>query len=519
MDYFQTVDQTNLWRRHVVWAKPNGKQLRDITTQRFSTISVFLSLLLTAQLGVLFNSSKITTTMRASMMEQAYFDIHYWMGAILAASSCLSVIGLVATFTAWGMIHVISDGNTHCLLRSSMGLYVTSLPPRFAVSALYLFLLFLLLFIATVFKGPFGMVVLIGMIVLFFKVVVALSAFGRLIIHTGAMGRRKVLHDEFERQLVPSGLHVALLIRAMQGYQRSTSLVPHYDKGKKKSRFRASDDGQRRRADEGVAGTSFATTSSGQTAQSDRQNALKSPSSGHQGITVPEEEPPLARPPLTRLSTTSSIDSVDAVFSEIKFPRPSVLNKTSTRDATDLVEQTLQLSSPLAEASQQERNDSLRYSDATTVASHHEEDIDETRTPRVIRGDRFWQESVVLNKHGANRNWQRMLNDWQMLEDIRLLYEDDTAVHERPSISRRLSELTQEERVPAASSNLFGSLRTQGSIDPLLRTVREEPKEAQDNTAADRSEQGADDGDVEHALSGERRPLLPPEPPDTYGIE
>lgn len=69
---------------------------------------------------------------------------------------------------------------------------------------------------------------------MFFHVIIPLSAFGRLIIHTGAMGRRPVLDVELEKELLPSGLHNSLLIRATDRKRKyNSSATDQYRKPSK----------------------------------------------------------------------------------------------------------------------------------------------------------------------------------------------------------------------------------------------------------------------------------------------
>jgi hypothetical protein len=136
-------------------------------------------------------------------------------------------------YIVWGMISAISDNNTHALLRSSIGQYVISLPPRLVVASLYLFMIWLALFFINIVAGPLRVVLALIILSLFFQVVVPLSAFGRLIIHTGSMAKRKVLEEEFEKELLPSGLHAALLIRAHDRRRKYTSAIYQYQKKSK----------------------------------------------------------------------------------------------------------------------------------------------------------------------------------------------------------------------------------------------------------------------------------------------
>jgi hypothetical protein len=125
------------------------------------------------------------------------------------------------------MVSSIGDNNAHCLLRSSIGQLVTSLPSNYVVASLYLFLGWLVLFIIKLTTGPAQAVLLLVVMSLFFHAVVSLSAFGRLIIHTGAMGNRPVLDPSLEKALLPSGLHASLLIMATDRKRRQTSVVSH----------------------------------------------------------------------------------------------------------------------------------------------------------------------------------------------------------------------------------------------------------------------------------------------------
>jgi hypothetical protein len=228
LEFFVTVDKTSLWRRHVAWAKPNGKEIRDYTTQQFASNIVFLSLLLGSEMAVFLNSSSLLTQIRKSMEDQDYRSLDYYIGCVIIIDICVTILGLVATFTAWSMIAALSDSNSHAILRSSMGQYVTSLPMRLVVASLYLFLLWIVLLIMTLMKGPVPYIIVATVGFMFFQMVSSLSCFGRLIIHTGAMGQKRVLDPEFERHLLPSGLHASLLIKATERARRCTSATAQY---------------------------------------------------------------------------------------------------------------------------------------------------------------------------------------------------------------------------------------------------------------------------------------------------
>ena len=228
IEFFVTVDNFPIWRRHLAWAKATGSDLRTHIMQRFSSSMVFMSLLLGAELGVLFNSSEITSEMRKSLKNEDYWNAKFWIGVTIVLSVCVTITALVATFTAWGMISSVSDSNMRCVIRSSIGQYVTQLPTHLVVMALYLFMLWVVLFLVDMLSGVGRFIILLVVGALFSQVVIAYSAFGRLIVHTGAMGTKAVVSPELEQALLPSGLHASLLLRATARKKKRTSVVSQY---------------------------------------------------------------------------------------------------------------------------------------------------------------------------------------------------------------------------------------------------------------------------------------------------
>ena len=235
-EFFVTVDHSVLWQRHIAWSKPKGEDLKAYVTQRFATNMVFLSCLLAAEINVFFNSSRELTDMRSLLGTRAHGELRYWIGVTIIMDACVTLVALVTTFTLWGMVSSISDTNTHALLRSSIGQYVTSLPSKFTVTALYLFLLWIVLFIINLLSGPIQLGMVLMVLGMFFQVIIPLSAFGRLIIHTGAMARRPVLDEELEKELLPSGLHASLLIRATDRRRKYANAQEQYRKQNMSSR-------------------------------------------------------------------------------------------------------------------------------------------------------------------------------------------------------------------------------------------------------------------------------------------
>jgi hypothetical protein len=101
-EFLVTVDHSQIWRKHVAWSKPEGQDLRNYTTQRFSSNMVFMSLILAAEINVLFNSSTVVTDIRAQMISGNYWSLEHTIGFLVLLSACVTVIALVSTFTAWG---------------------------------------------------------------------------------------------------------------------------------------------------------------------------------------------------------------------------------------------------------------------------------------------------------------------------------------------------------------------------------------------------------------------------------
>lgn len=100
-EYFITVDNFSIWRRHLAWAMPDGDQLRSYMTQRFASSMVFMSLLLGAELNVLFNSAAVTTSMRRELFAESFWTIEFWAGIAILISVILTLLSLISTFTAW----------------------------------------------------------------------------------------------------------------------------------------------------------------------------------------------------------------------------------------------------------------------------------------------------------------------------------------------------------------------------------------------------------------------------------
>jgi hypothetical protein len=426
-EYFVTIDHSVLWYRHVAWAKPKGEDLRTYVTQRFSSNMVVLSLMLAAQINVFFNSSVELTAMRHTLATEAYGDLKFWIGIVIALDACVTIMALVATFTLWGMISAISDTNSHALIRSSIGQYVISMPPRFVVAALYLFVCWMFLAFMDLMSGPSRIVLATVVLFLFFQVIVPLSAFGRLIIHTGAMAKRRVLEEDFEKELLPSGLHASLLIRAIGQRRKYSSAINQYKDKKKKKRadLRAMRDAYSERSLTQGRDKSQSIRSTGSTQQLSAAGTVSL--SGHVGDEIDDTSTNYSREKqsfpadisyngdsLHSLRTTQS-DRISQRSKHIRtksgdtaFPRASLLN--SVAESSDLKEV---VSRALVE-SEREHSVSLSELDLD-ILNLEEESKDASRTGRQKRS------SIRPPK---KRDSFRVITEWEQESSVRFIYDE-----------------------------------------------------------------------------------------------
>lgn len=306
-EYFITVDNFSIWRRHLAWAFENGADLSAYMTQRFASSMVFMSLLLGAELNVLFNSAAVTTSMRRELFAENVFSIEFWAGITILVSVVLTILSLISTFTAWGMVSSIGQNNAHCILRSSIGQYAAELPGRFIVTAVYSFLLWVALFFFLLLPiGFWSLLLLIVTIGLFIHVVITFSAFGRIIMHTGAMGTRRIFDEATEKRLLPHSLHSSLLEKAKAELARNTSIMRQYRRKKTSDpETSAASNGldtptpePRKRADSSVR---FADTLWSSVPQ--REAALSDIVSAHDGTETPSSQVSVASSSLDARST------------------------------------------------------------------------------------------------------------------------------------------------------------------------------------------------------------------------
>lgn len=301
-------------------------------TQRFASNMVFMSLLLGAEIQTLFNSSQITTQMRMHMRNCDYTEITFWIGVVIFLSVFLTLFTILSTFTAWGMVSSVSDSNAHCLLRSSIGQYVTQLPSRFIVAALNSFILWVIMYLFVLLPGPIGKVIFVVVAFLFFHIVVVYSAFGRLIIHTGAMGQKRILEPEFERALLPSGLHTSLLIKATDQQRKKTQAIAQYRSSlfNKRAKPLRKLHSTRKKTARSRQNTADSLLSHEHKMIQESANAFSSPKIASEELLSSREI--TVNPSHQDLESGNSVSSLESATEDVpetspNFPRASVLNK------------------------------------------------------------------------------------------------------------------------------------------------------------------------------------------------
>ncbi|KAL3805917.1 hypothetical protein HJC23_007878 [Cyclotella cryptica] len=229
-EYIISVDHHQIWRRHLAWSHREGDTLKNAVTSRFASNMVFMSLLLGAEIAVLFSPSKPAQLFREAMAESRYRTVYFWGGIFLCISIGMTLSTLLANFTAWAIIGAVSSQNSHAVLRSSIGLYAAQLPARMAVLSIYCFVIWVVLFLFELLPSPWSFIVAIFIFVMFVHIVVVYSAFGRLVMYTKAMRKEEIFKEEEEDSMTANRLSEELLKIAVEEKKRMTPLPLYYRK-------------------------------------------------------------------------------------------------------------------------------------------------------------------------------------------------------------------------------------------------------------------------------------------------
>ena len=216
VEHVITVDQFGLWRQHLMWSKRSGEELRGILTQRLASNVVFLTLLVSSEIGILFSPSEPARLVRKDLRDADYTVVEFYAGLFLCFAILAAIAALYASFTAWSIIYVISNENIHALLRSSLGLYGAQLPSRMIVMAIYLFFIQVSLFLFVIMPHYWAFILTSLGTFLLIHISSTYSAFGRVITYTGAMGTERVFTRQEAEHMVPYELYEELLDRVQE---------------------------------------------------------------------------------------------------------------------------------------------------------------------------------------------------------------------------------------------------------------------------------------------------------------
>eukprot|EP00977_Amphora_coffeiformis_P016602 scaffold5169_cov172-Amphora_coffeaeformis.AAC.33 len=210
--HFVSVDLSARWRRHLVWAKSDAKQLLQVVTARFTSTTVFLTLLVSAELGTFFSPSRPVEEVRTALENDAFDTLDFWVAIALSVGIFCAVAALFANFTAWSIFVVLSPENAALILRSSVGLYAAQLPNRLVIASIYTFFVWIVLFwfkllplAAAIILGSAGTLLLVHLASTY-------SAMGEIILATSAMSASTVLEKGDEERLSPAELYKVLLL-------------------------------------------------------------------------------------------------------------------------------------------------------------------------------------------------------------------------------------------------------------------------------------------------------------------
>ena len=197
--------------------------MRDYSTQRFSSMMVFLSLMLGTEIGVLFTPSDPGIMIRSALNDpqQSYQTPLFWAGTFLVFDVITTVFGILATFSAWAIISALSPENAHCILRSTIGVYTCMLPSRMLLASIYLFILWLALLLIAVMTEAFTVLMALTTIFLFLHIVSIYSVLANLVIDTGALTNSSIFGSSEEEDMTPSELTLNLVDKAYANRQRN----------------------------------------------------------------------------------------------------------------------------------------------------------------------------------------------------------------------------------------------------------------------------------------------------------
>jgi len=96
------------------------------------------------------------------------------------------------------------------------------------ITSIYTFLVWLIMFLFQLLPMGVAIGLSIGAIMLLLHIVTIYSSFGRLIIHTGAMGSKRIFAVEEEESMTPTELYHRLVLRAIEAQENKTFVNRQY---------------------------------------------------------------------------------------------------------------------------------------------------------------------------------------------------------------------------------------------------------------------------------------------------
>lgn len=98
-EFIVPVDQFAIWRQHRICSISDGKELKKHITQRYPSFLIFMSVLLSIELNVLFHSA--ANPVREALQNEAYHTLDFWLGIGIIVNIVVSVLSLIAIPTSW----------------------------------------------------------------------------------------------------------------------------------------------------------------------------------------------------------------------------------------------------------------------------------------------------------------------------------------------------------------------------------------------------------------------------------
>jgi len=208
-EHFVSVDQSFYWRRSLVWSHDNGGLLKSHLTQKYSSTTLLATLLLSAEVSVLFSPSDVLEVVRTEALNENGLSFGIVLVMLLDIVATLGTI--LATFTAWGTVGAVSDRNIHAITRSAIGLYATQLPTTLLMFSFYLFCAWVTMLLYKLVPNKFAIFITALLVFMTWHIVSTFSIFGRIILHSNAMSEIAIFPREEEEEMMPVPLFENLL--------------------------------------------------------------------------------------------------------------------------------------------------------------------------------------------------------------------------------------------------------------------------------------------------------------------